>query len=378
MENVKTEQGKKVRANPKMIALVVVAVLIVVGIAGYFYVIPALKYQNAVQLMKQQNYEEAATILNEIGNFKEVGAELQECYYNLGMKSEEEKNPARAYEYYVQAGSYGDAQKKAENVADEIFSIYLDNDDLDLASEWLDKLSEEEQNNATSYLKARELEEAENKAEAIAFYQKLPENYRDADTRKDGLCGDIYAQAVSAEETSLRNAIELYQKLPVDFSDVGEKLEKYEPYLSVLGDYKLKLAVNTDSAFSYRSTDKDIDFTVDGCVRKGSVYLKLPEVLSDGKNSRQVKAAFSGDELNIDYNVKKTGSTDEYAYYLDGVLVLTQDTDITYENSEGTVSGELFSLFTSGWNEWIGGSYYEAWAKDGADYLEAVQRMGLE
>ena len=63
---------------------------------------------------------------------------------------------------------------------------------------------------------------------------------------------------------------------------------------------------------------------------------------------------------------------------VEGVLVLTQYTDITYENSSGSVGGELFSLFTSGWNEWIGGTYYEAWAKDGADYLEAVQRLGLE
>lgn len=378
MENVKAGQDKKARANPKIIALVVAAVLIVAGIAGYFYVIPAVKYRNAVQLMEQQNYEEAAAILNEIENFKEVGVELQKCYYNLGIKSEEEKNPASAYEYYVQAGNYEDAQKKAEKVADAIFSIYLDKDDLDFASKWLDKLSEEEQNDAASYLKAREFEKEENKTEAIGFYQKLPANYRDADSRKAELCGDIYAQATNAEETSLLNAIELYQQLPTDFSDVGAKLEQYEPYLSVLGNYKLKLAVSTDSAFSYRSTDKDIDFTVDGCVRKGSVCLKLPEVLSNGKNSRQVKAAFSGNELEIDYNTKKTGSTNEYAYYLDGVLVLTQDTDITYENSNGTVSGELFSLFTSGWNEWLGGFYYEAWAKDGADYLDAVQRMGLE
>lgn len=49
-----------------------------------------------------------------------------------------------------------------------------------------------------------------------------------------------------------------------------------------------------------------------------------------------------------------------------------------HENSSGSVGGELFSLFTSGWNEWLGGTYYEAWAKDGADYLEAVQRLGLE
>lgn len=377
MNQAKAEENKRT-TKIKWVVLVLIIAAILAGTAGFFWIMPAIRYNGALQLMSQQRYEEAVLELNEIAELKDVTAEQQECYYHLGEQADKENNTAGAYDYYVQAGDYKDAREKAEADANDIFTIFLKNGDLDLASEWLDKLSKEEQSHANSYLKALALEKDGSAWEAIQIYQQLPEDYRDTASHKDALYTVLYDEAEETEKTSLLQAIELYEKLPTDYADVRAKLEAYEPYRAILGDYKLKLAVNSDTAFSYRSTDKDIAFSVDGCVRQGAVYLTLPEVCSEGEETRQVKAETLEDGFGIDYNIKETGSTSEFADYVEGVLVLTQYTDITYENSSGSVGGELFSLFTSGWNEWIGGTYYEAWAKDGADYLEAVQRLGLE
>lgn len=376
MSQEKTAKKKDKGGHKGVIAGILV--VLVVGIAGCIFGMPVIRYRDAVRLMSQQRYEEAVDELDRIAAWKDVTAELQECYYHLGEQADAEKNTAGAYDYYLQAGDYQDAKEKAEADADSIFSIYLHNGDLDFASEWLDKLSAEEQKNAELYLKALGLENEGSELEAISIYQQLPEDYRETASHKNALCESLYTKAVETEQTSLLQAIELYEELPAEYADVQAKLDTYEPYLAILGNYKLKLAVSTDNAFSYRSTDKDVDFLVDGCVRKNSVYLTLPEVLSNGEKSRQVKVETSGDEFSIDYNINKTDSTSEFADYVEGVLVLTQYIDITYENTSGSAGGELYSLFTSGWNEWLGGTYYEAWAKDGADYLEAVQRLGLE
>lgn len=375
-----TSNAIKKKSPPKVliILVIVIAIAIIGAIIGIQVYLPTVKYNKALEIMSSGHYEDAITAFSEISDKKDVSAEISECYYHLAEQSEQEESYKLAYDNYTRAGSYSDAQQKSYAMAELLFSSSLDEDNLAAANNWADCLDPNEVSSAKSYLNALKAESSDQIFDAIAAYKSLPQGYRDASSRMLNLCSVAYDDAVSTEGTSLLQAAELYEQFPDEFSDAQTRLDTLAPYLDLLGTYSLKLCANTDTALSYRNTDKDSTFTVDGYFKNGTFYITLPDVLSDGEKSRTVRTTLDGSDLYADYDTEATSSTHEYAYYVDGVWVLTQETDITYDNSDGSVGGGLLYLFTSGWNEFIGSTYYEAWAKENANYQYALTSLGLE
>ena len=336
------------------------------------------KYNKAVELMNLGQYEDAITAFSEISESRNVTAEVNECYYHLGEQLEKEQSYKLAYDNYTRASGFSDGQQKASAMAEKLFSAALDENNLAAASNWSDCLEPNESKSAKAYLSALKLESNEQVFDAISAYKDLPKNYRDASARMLNLCSSAYAEALSMEETSLLHAAELYKQFPDEFTDVAARLNDLKTYLNLLGTYSLKVCVNTDTALDYRNTSKTAEFTVDGYLKNGTLYLTLPTVLSDGEKTRTVSTKINGDNFTVNYGTENSSSVQEYAYFIDDVWVLTQKTDITYENVNDSIGGGLLYLFTSGWNEFLGSTYYEAWAKGNANYEYALSVLGLE
>lgn len=151
----------------------------------------------------------------------------------MGEQADKENNTAGAYDYYVQAGDYKDAREKAEADANDIFTIFLKNGDLDSASEWLDKLSKEEQSHANSYLKALALEKDGSAWEAIQIYQQLPEGYRDTASHKDALYTVLYDEAEETEKLRFCRQLSCMKNFPRITRMSGQNLKR----MSRIGQY---------------------------------------------------------------------------------------------------------------------------------------------
>ena len=115
MNQAKAEENKRT-TKIKWVVLALIVAAILAGTAGFFWIMPAIRYNGALQLMSQQRYEEAVLELNEIAELKDVTAEQQECYYHLGEQADKENNTAGAYDYYVQAGDYKDARERQKRM----------------------------------------------------------------------------------------------------------------------------------------------------------------------------------------------------------------------------------------------------------------------
>lgn len=379
MEDTSTNRPIKKSFLKSIVIVLIVALLIIAGIAvGIFVIIPTNKYNNAVDLMNRGQYEDAIAAFSEISENRDVTAEVSECYYRLGEQLEKEQSYKLAYDNYSRASGFSDGQQKAYTMAEKMFSESIAENNLAAANNWADCLDPNESKSAKTYLSALKLESNDQIFDAISAYKDLPKNYRDASSRMLSLCSTAYAEALSMEETSLLQAEELYKRFPDEFTDASARLNDLKTYLNFLGTYSLKVCVNTDTALDYRSTSKTAEFMVDGYLKNETLYLTLPVVLSDGEKSRTVSVKINGDNISVNYGTENSSSVEEDAYFIDDVWVLTQKTDITYENPNDSIGGGLLYLFTSGWNEFIGSTYYEAWAKGNANYEYALSTLGLE
>ena len=364
---------------PKSIIIVLgVVLLLAISIAvGVFIIIPTNKYKKAVDMMNLGQYEEALSVLSEISESRDVVNEIRECYYRIGEQMEKRQSYKLAYDNYTRASGFSDAQQKAYAMAEKLFSESLDEGDFAAANNWVDYLDPSELKSAKAYLSALKLEAEDQVFDAIDIYKSIPKNYRDASSRMLNLCGIAYESILLIEETSLLEAEKLYKQLPSEFTDASVRLNTLSRYLDILGNYELKVCANTDTAFEYRNTDNNDTFNIDGYLKNGTFYVVLPTLFSDGKESGNVSAKWSENTLTVNYGINNTSSVQEEAYYIDGVWVIIQKTDITYKNPNNSVGGSLWYLFTSGWNEFIGSTYYEAWAKGNENYEYALSSLGL-
>lgn len=154
----------------------------------------------------------------------------------------EEHFVAKDYEIalseYQNLGNYSDSEQKARLIQ-SIQSKDYDNaiticDSLDGDYAWLrDSLVEEQTvyyyEQASTYFNDKSFDEAKK------YYDLIP-GYKDADDMSAQMGNySKYYEALEYESESVVGAVEIYKTLPSDFLDVGDRIEKYEPYLACVG-----------------------------------------------------------------------------------------------------------------------------------------------
>ena len=196
----------------------VVVVMIACAIAWCIpnVIIPNNKYQQAVALREEGQYDDAIAAFAELGDYGDTKTQIAETWYQKALLSRENGMYEYAYTIFSSLGDYSDAAQQ---------------------------LSE------TKYQQAVSLREAGEYESAIAVFASL-NDYRDAETQIEEMKQEKYQQAVTLRENGqYDDAIAVFKALG-NYSDAKTQIEetKYQQAVALRenGKYDDAIAVFTE------------------------------------------------------------------------------------------------------------------------------------
>lgn len=107
-KNKKCTSCEKKYSDYKIIKVsaLVLALCAVFVVCLFSYIIPLVKYNNAVNLLNAEKYDEAYGIFKGLDNFNNSDEKALECRYNKGVKLLEDKNYDEANKIFEELGNY--------------------------------------------------------------------------------------------------------------------------------------------------------------------------------------------------------------------------------------------------------------------------------
>ena len=192
-ENAEEKERKAKERKNKRLTVAFVLVVLIACVVGWFVVtrvIPNNKYQRAVALREEGQYDDAIAAFAELGDYSDANEQIAETWYQKALLSRENGMYEYAYTIFSSLGDYSDAAQQ---------------------------LSETKYQQAVSLRKAGEYESA------IAAFASL-NSYRDAETQIEEMKQEKYQQAVTLRENGqYEEAIVAFEKLG-DYSDAATQI----------------------------------------------------------------------------------------------------------------------------------------------------------
>lgn len=109
------------RARRKKIFSALATVAVIAGIVFAYQwtnvIYPTQRYDKAMDLIAEKNYEEAYAILDELGDFKDAAEQIPLSEYNRGLELIAEENYEEAYFLFQRLGDYKDCTSQMEELA---------------------------------------------------------------------------------------------------------------------------------------------------------------------------------------------------------------------------------------------------------------------
>lgn len=194
-ENAEEKERKAKERKNKRLTVAFVLVVLIACVVGWFVVtrvIPNNKYQRAVALRENGQYDDAIAAFAELGEYSDANEQIAETWYQKALLSRENGMYEYAYTIFSSLGDYSDAAQQ---------------------------LSETKYQQAVSLRKAGEYESA------IAAFASL-NSYRDAETQIEEMKQEKYQQAVTLRENGqYEEAIVAFEKLG-DYSDAEVQIKE--------------------------------------------------------------------------------------------------------------------------------------------------------
>ena len=190
------EKERKAKERRKRTLTIAAVVLVVIACAIAWcipnVIIPNNKYQQAVALRENGQYDDAIAAFAELGDYSDANEQIAETWYQKALLSRENGMYEYAYTIFSSLGDYCDAAQQ---------------------------LSETKYQQAVSLRKAGEYESA------IAAFASL-NSYRDAETQIEEMKQEKYQQAVTLRENGqYEEAIAAFEKLG-DYSDAEVQIKE--------------------------------------------------------------------------------------------------------------------------------------------------------
>ena len=217
--NAEEKERKAKERKNKRLTVAFVLVVLIACVVGWFVVtrvIPNNKYQRAVTLRENGQYDDAIAAFAELGDYGDTKTQIAETWYQKALLSRENGMYEYAYTIFSSLGDYSDAAQQ---------------------------LSE------TKYQQAVSLREAGEYESAIAVFASL-NDYRDAETQIEEMKQEKYQQAVTLRENGqYDDAIAVFKALG-NYSDAKTQIEetKYQQAVALRenGKYDDAIAVFTE------------------------------------------------------------------------------------------------------------------------------------
>ena len=218
-ENAEEKERKAKERKNKRLTVAFVLVVLIACVVGWFVVtrvIPNNKYQRAVALRENGQYDDAIAAFAELEDYGDTKTQIAETWYQKALLSRENGMYEYAYTIFSSLGDYSDAAQQ---------------------------LSE------TKYQQAVSLREAGEYESAIAVFASL-NDYRDAETQIEEMKQEKYQQAVTLRENGqYDDAIAVFKALG-NYSDAKTQIEetKYQQAVALRenGKYDDAIAVFTE------------------------------------------------------------------------------------------------------------------------------------
>ncbi len=133
-----TAKTKKILsiAIPSVIAVALIIVLLIT------FIIPTIKYNNALKLIEAKSYDEGYAILTELGDFKDSGDQIKLSKYNRANDLLKDKKYDEAYELFTQIEGFKDADELAKECLYQQAVIYRNDKDWDPANELFEQIKD--------------------------------------------------------------------------------------------------------------------------------------------------------------------------------------------------------------------------------------------
>ena len=183
-------QKELVKARNKKIFLIVasiVTVVIVFIVLLNSVIIPTRKYNDAVDLMNNGQYDTAIKAFEALDGYKDSNTQIKECRYLSAVEAQKSKDYYAAYAIFVELEKYSDSSSKAKSCAIEAAEYAMSKKQYDKAVTW--------------YEAAGESNEANN-----AKYQYVLTHKNNTDTT-------TYAYLSALKRSSYKDASNIYDKL---------------------------------------------------------------------------------------------------------------------------------------------------------------------
>ena len=116
LERVETEKHDKQKR--KIVIITVLIICVAVAFASIYgsFIRPNGKYNDAVNLMDSEQYEEAISVFATIKEYKDSLDKIKECKYLSAVKHMDSSKYIVAYEYFIELENYKDSAKLAKSI----------------------------------------------------------------------------------------------------------------------------------------------------------------------------------------------------------------------------------------------------------------------
>ncbi len=275
-ENKRRSAVKRKRRNRWRLVGVFAAVLAVAAVA-VFWGLPALRYQNARQLMESGQYEKATEAFAAMGGFRDAGAQATESRYKQAevlAKKEDLDSLNAALEIYTELGDYEDSALRAQQTMYRIGEAYYADKQYDQAADRFQTLGEYEDSadklNLCIYTQADDLYHNGQYSLAQALFANIAD-YSDASERvrgcqyamakdseeagDDALAAQLYLQAGSYEDAAQRYVQCLYRSAAAE-QEAGN-IEKAGSLFLQCGEYEEAVQRGRECIYQYGIQQRD-------------------------------------------------------------------------------------------------------------------------
>ena len=112
-ETVSVVDGKKKRRTKIVIAVIAAALALIAGsaCAVYFYLLPVLKYNKAVDLINEKKFDEGLALLDELGDFSDAPTQYKTGLYVKALNYLANNEFEKSQEILEELGDFKDAQE---------------------------------------------------------------------------------------------------------------------------------------------------------------------------------------------------------------------------------------------------------------------------
>ena len=113
---IAAEKRRKKRKKQYAIGSAIIGACLIFAIVLFTVIIPNNRYNKAVTLINEGNSDEAYSIFQELGNYKDSAEKAKNIRYNDAVALMDAENSDEAYSIFQELGNYKDSAEKAENI----------------------------------------------------------------------------------------------------------------------------------------------------------------------------------------------------------------------------------------------------------------------